>query len=119
MCPPIARLGLLIVRVVAVAAVTVANVAFSVVLLDGAIGSKFVPATLIAVPATPIPGAMLVIVGAPEFCRTVNGSALVEEPAGTLTAINPVVAPAGTETTSVVGLALVTAATVPLNVTVS
>jgi hypothetical protein len=48
----------------------------------------------------------------------VNAVVLDADPAGAVTAIVPLVAPAGTVTTSCVAVALDTAAAVPLNVTV-
>jgi hypothetical protein len=61
----------------------------------------------------------LVIVGEVLAAATVNVIELVADPAGAVTPIVPLVAPAGTVTTSFVGLALDTVAAVPLNVTAS
>jgi len=49
---------------------------------------------------------------------TIKGALLVAEPVGVVTMIGPVVAPTGTVVTSWVAVAEVTAATMPLNVTV-
>ena len=62
--------------------------------------SKLVPVTVTGVPATPIVGVKLVIVGAPLEPVTVNGAVLDAEPEGAVTPIAPVVAPAGTIATS-------------------
>ena len=83
------------------------------------VNSKFVPVIETAVPGVPIVGVKLVIVGAPLVAVTVNGALLEADPDGVVTPIEPVLAPAGTVTTSCVGLAEVTVATVPLRVTVS
>jgi hypothetical protein len=69
------------------------------------------------VPATPVVGEKLVIVGT-FAAATVNDDALVVEPPGAVTPIVPVVADTGTVTTSWVALALDTVADVPLKVTV-
>jgi hypothetical protein len=71
-----------------------------------------------AVPGVPIVGLNPVIVGAPLDVFTVKGAPLCADPAGVLTAIGPVVAPAGTLVTSCVALAEVTVAATPLKVTV-
>lgn len=82
--------------------------------------SKFVPAIVTAVPGVPIVGVKLEIVGPPLApAATVNGLALVAVPFGVVTAIVPVVAPAGTLVTSCVDVAELTVAFVPLTVTVS
>ena len=70
---------------------------------------KFVPVMVTAVPTVPTVGLKLVIVGATDD-PTVNGEALVAVPLGAVTAIDPVVAPAGTVTVSCVVVALVTVA---------
>jgi hypothetical protein len=69
------------------------------------------------VPATPIVGVNPVIVGAPGV-PTTNAVLLVAVPAGEVTLIGPVVAPAGTEVTIRVAVAEVIVAVTPLNVTV-
>ena len=70
------------------------------------------------VPELPIDGVNEVTVGALGGPME-NGWALVTEPAGELTVIAPLVAPAGTEVTISVVDAEVTAAGVPLKETVS
>jgi hypothetical protein len=57
--------------------------------------SKFVPVIVRAVPDVPMVGVKLVIVGSVEVV-TVKGVLLVAEPAGVVTTMGPVVAPAGT-----------------------
>jgi hypothetical protein len=80
-------------------------------------GSKFVPLMVTVVPGAAIVGVKLVIVGAPLVAVTVKALLLVADPAGAVTPIVPVVAPAGTETTRLVAVADVTVAAVPLKVT--
>lgn len=80
--------------------------------------SKFVPVTDSAVPASAIVGVKLVTVGVPLVAVTVNGVDVVAVPNGTVIDIGPVVAPAGTETTSFDVVAEIIEAAVPLNVTV-
>jgi len=79
--------------------------------------SKFVPLIVTAVPAVPIVGVKLVMVGAVD-ALTVKGVLLVAEPVGVVTAINPEVAPDGTLVTISVAVAAVTVAATPLKVTV-
>ena len=55
---------------------------------------KFVPLIVTLVPTGPLAGEKLVIVGA--LAVTVNAVALVAVPPGVVTAMGPVVAPAGT-----------------------
>jgi len=76
-----------------------------------------VPVIVTAVPAVPIVGVKLVMVGAVEVL-TVNGVPLVTEPPGVVTEIVPVVAPDGTLVTIRVGSAEMTVAATPLKVTV-
>src|SRR5205823_4349635 len=59
-----------------------------------------------------------VLVTVSGSARTVNGTALEPEPPGVVTTIVPLVAPAGTVVVICVGVAAVTTAAVPLNVTV-
>src|SRR5690242_20100947 len=103
---------------VAVAEPAAADVVLNVRLFIEAVGSKFVPATLTAVPAEPIVGEKLLIVGAalaPEV--TTKFVVLFAVAAATVTEIGPVVAPAGTVVVSLLAVAAVTLATTPLNVT--
>jgi hypothetical protein len=110
--------GTIVCSAVVVADVTCVGEMFNLRLSSVARVSKFVPLTVRAVPDTAVPGVKLVMVGAVRDA-TVKTVALVAEPAGAVTPIGPVVAPAGTETTSCVSVALEIAAVVPLNVTVS
>ena len=66
------------------------------------------------VPATPLTGLKLVIVGPPLPLVTVNETALVAVPDGAVTLTVPVVAPLGTVATTCVALADVTTAAIPL-----
>jgi hypothetical protein len=79
-------------------------------------GSKFVPLMVTTVPATPIVGENPVMVGADE--ATTNDVPLVAEPLGVVTAMAPVVAPAGTVVTIWFAVDDVTVAAVPLKVSV-
>jgi len=63
------------------------------------LGSKLLPVTVTLVPATPIVGAKLVIVGWPFPAVTVKDVSVVNVPDGVVTAMGPVVAPDGTVTT--------------------
>ena len=83
-----------------------------------AVVSKLVPVMLTGVPAVAIDAEKPVIVGGPVAPVTVNAELLVVEPAGAVTAIGPVVAPAGTVVTIWFAVADVTVAAVPLKVTV-
>jgi hypothetical protein len=73
-----------------------------------------------AVPAVPIVGVKLVMVGAPCDPPEVTRKfvLLVPEPVNVVTPIGPVVAPVGTLATICVAVAEVTVAEAPLNVTV-
>src|SRR5215471_14716764 len=103
----------------AVAAVTSDRVTLIRTLSFAKLWSKFVPVTVTAVPAVPIVGVKLVIVGAPESVATVKLLALVAEPAGAVTVIGPVVAPAGTDVTICEAVAEATVALVPWKLTES
>lgn len=92
----------------------VTGVAFSVTVVCPATGRKLVPVTVTVVPAPPELGLNEVMAGI-----TVNELALAVVAPATVTEIAPLVAPAGTTAISCVALADVTAATVPLNETVS
>lgn len=76
-----------------------------------------VPLIFTVVPATPIVGVKSVIVGDPDS-PTMKELLLEAVPAGEVTAIGPVVAPGGTLVMIFVGVAEVTVAATPLNVTV-
>ena len=79
-----------------------------------------VPVTVICVPGAPIVGVKLVIVGGPVGTPEVRVklSRLVTVFAATVTAIDPVVAVAGTVTVNCVAVAVVTVLIMPLNLTV-
>jgi hypothetical protein len=110
--------GTLVLIVVDVEDVTLVIVPLKRTTLLLALVSKFVPVIAMAVPATPTVGLKLVMVGAPIEPVTVNGAELEAEPAGVVTSITPLVAPAGTVAINVVGLADVIMAAVLLNLTV-
>ena len=61
--------------------------------------SKLVPVMVTEVPARPVVGEKLVMVGV-RFVVTTKGDGLDADPAGDVTATVPVVAPVGTVTTS-------------------
>jgi hypothetical protein len=85
-----------------------------------AVISKLVPVTLMAFPATPLPGLKDVMVGAPDPpLMTVKEVVLLAVPEGLVTLMVPVVAPDGTVATSCVDVADVTVAWVPLKDTES
>jgi hypothetical protein len=77
---------------------------------------KFVPLIWTEVPTGPLVGLNDVIVGAPVVV-TVKFVELVAVPSGLVTAIGPVVAPAGTVAVIFCGLSIVNVAVVPLKVT--
>jgi len=77
--------------------------------------ARFVPAITTVVPAGPIVGEKLVIVGTAAVTEKLP--ALVAAPAGVVTAIGPVVAPGGTVAVIWVDESTVKLAAVPLNVT--
>jgi hypothetical protein len=116
--PEVPPEGTVVERDVAVAELTVAWVMLKSSRLLAAIVSKFVPVTVTAVAGVATVGVKFEMVGAPLEVVTVNGLALVADPAGAVTAIGPVVAPTGTLVTIWVGVDDVTDAAVPLNVTV-
>ena len=78
---------------------------------------KFVPVTVTDVPGGPTLGVNPVIVGTPEE-PTVNTEPLAADPAGEVTPISPVVAPAGTVVTIRLAVEEIIVAVVPLKVTV-
>ena len=79
--PEVAFVGTPVVTVVEVAAMTVASVALNRRRSFNRVVSKCVPVTVTAVPATPMVGVKLEIVGAPAVV-TVNGCGLVADPLG-------------------------------------
>src|SRR5215217_2447120 len=115
--PDVPPVGTLAPMLMAVAVLTCAKVLLKTTRLFAAVASKLVPLMVTAVPAVPMFGVKLVIVGVAEAV-TVNGVLLVARPIGVLTVIEPVVAPAGTLVTICVGVAELTVAVVPLNLTV-
>jgi hypothetical protein len=92
---------------------------FTFTLLLSGVDSKLVPVIVIEFPGATIVGVKLVIVGTPLLAVTVNEVLLVAVPSGDVTAIAPVVAPAGTVATIDVLDAETIEAIVPLKVTVS
>ena len=116
MWPEIADNGTVVPRVVVVAELTTPKFPLNDVLLLPATSSKFVPVIVTALPAVPIVGVKLLMVGA-LFDPTVNEVALTALPAGDVTRIGPVVAPLGTTATNWFGVAVTTAVGTPLKVT--
>ena len=98
MWPDVALAGTVVLTWVFVALVTAACEVLNVT-LSLARMSKLVPLMDTAVPAVPMAGVKLVIVGAPEFAATVKLVVLVADPEGLVTVIGPVVAAAGTVAT--------------------
>src|SRR5215212_8714241 len=115
--PDVPPIGTVAPRLVAVAVLICAKVLLKARRLLPVVVSKLVPLIVTAVPAIAIAGVKPVIVGAAE-ALTVNGVLLVASPNGVLTVIGPVVAPDGTVVTICVGVAELTVAVVPLNLTV-
>src|SRR6266853_21419 len=112
--PVVAPAGTGTVMLVALQLVGVAVVLLNLTVLVPWVAPKFVPVIVTAVPTGPFVGDRLVTLGG---TRTVNVSALLASPP-TVTTTVPVVAPAGTGTTTLVAAQLVGVAVVPLNVTV-
>ena len=110
--------GTLVVIEVDVAETTVGKLAFNITRLFEATVSKLVPEIVIEVDASPRAGLKLVIVGCPLFAVTVKVADDDADPAGEVTLIVPLVAPAGTMTTNSVAVAELTTAVVPLKRTV-
>ena len=113
--PDIALSGMVVDNDVGVPETTGVSDWFSPMRLFNAIVSKCVPVIVTAVDTPPIAGVKLVIVGSPASERTVNADAEFAEPPGEVTLTAPVVAPAGTVTSSCVGVCEFTVAVVPLN----
>jgi len=99
---------------VAVAAVTVAAAPLNVTVLVAGVGLKLVPVMVIFDPTGPIPGLILVTVGAGRNLKT---AVEVADPPAVVTETVPVLAPGGTVTVSAVAVAAMTAARVPLKAT--
>jgi hypothetical protein len=113
---PDVPVGAAAVRLVPLAAVSRASVPLKLTLVFATAVSKFVPEIVTAVSAPPHTGVKPVIVGCFEAAR-VNVLELVPVPPGAVTLIVPVVAPAGTVTTSLLRLTELTVASIPLNLT--
>ena len=110
--PFVAPLGTGTTMLVSLQLVGVADVPLNVTVLEPWVASNPVPAIVTEVPARPLRGDRLVILGTTEKL-----TALLATPA-TVTTTLPVVAAVGTGTTMLVGLQLVGVAAAPLNVTV-
>jgi hypothetical protein len=118
--PGPASTGTVAARLVADAEVTAANAGLNSTSLSSGFGWKFVPVIVTVVPGPPPDGVKPVIVGAIEdkLPETVKEPLLVAEPAGAVTEIGPVVAPAGTVATMCELVDELTNAVTPLKVTV-
>lgn len=103
---------------VLVAELTVAWLLLNSTLLLAGTLSKFLPVIATAVPALPMTGVKLVMIGAPPEAATVKGVLLLAEPVGVVTLISPVMAPVGTLAIICVAVAELTAAVTPLNLMV-
>jgi len=115
--PDPVKVGTALEREVEVAAEALAGVILKRTLFALGVVWKLVPVIVTGVPAVPIVGVKPVIVGAAELL-IVNTLALVAEPPGVDTPIEPVLAPAGTVAIIWVAVDDTTAAVVPLNATV-
>ena len=115
--PDVALAGTDTPRLVAVAVLTCAKALLNATRLLEVVVSKLVPLIVTEVAAVPMFGVKPVIVGAAE-ALTIKLVLLVARPKGVLTVIGPVVAPDGTLVTICVGVAELTVAVVPLNLTV-
>jgi hypothetical protein len=112
--PVVAPDGTGVTMLVADQLVGVAVIPLNVTVLVPLVAPKFVPVIVTEVPAAPVLGLMLVIVGA---ARIVKDTPLLAVPF-TVTMTFPVVAPLGTEAVMAVALQLTGVAVVPLNLTV-
>lgn len=112
--PVVAPFGTGATMLVALQLVGVADVPLKLTLLFPCVAPKFAPAMVTLVPAGPVVGDTLVIVGAGT---TVKLTPLLASP-DTVTTTFPVLAPLGTGTEILVELQLVGVAVAPLNVTV-
>ena len=115
---PDPAIGVVVEMLVAVDEPIVELTILNAALLLAATISKLVPVIATAVPDVAIVGVNPVMVGAPVGDDTTNGSLLMADPAGEVTLIVPVVAPAGTVVTICVAVEEVTVAATPLNTTV-
>jgi hypothetical protein len=112
--PVVAPDGTVATTLVALHVVTAASVPLNLTELLPCVAPKFVPAIVTDAPTPPDVGDRLVMLGVGS---TVKLAPLLGTPP-TVTTMLPVVAPAGTGATMLVALHVVTAAAVPLNVTV-
>ncbi len=113
--PVVAPAGTGTTTLVALHVVGVPAVPLNFTALAPCVVPKFAPLIVTAVPTTPDVGFKLVILGAGIV--TIKLTPLLATPP-TVTTTLPVVAPAGTSTTTLVALQLVAVAAIPLNVTV-
>ncbi len=111
--PVVAPVGTVVMMVVSEALVMVAAVPLNLTVLFARVVSKPVPVMATVVPAEPVVGEKLAMVGI-----TVKSDVDVTVSLFSVTVIGPDVAPEGTVTTSVVLVALLIDAVVPLNLTV-
>jgi hypothetical protein len=94
--PDAVAAGTVVAIVVEVTVLTAAGLTLSRNSSFAKVGSKFVPTRFTIVPATPLDGLKLVIVGTPLLEVTVKGELPVAVPLGLVTEIVPVVAAVGT-----------------------
>jgi hypothetical protein len=113
--PVVASTGTATISVVVVAAVTFAALPLNLTMFSPITVLKFVPVIVMIVPEVPLVGEKPDMVG---IVSTVKSLTEVAVCVPTSTVILPVVAPAGAVTVSVVVVAAVTLALVPLNLTV-
>src|SRR6266852_510133 len=113
--PVVAPAGTSTTTLVALQLVGVAVIPLNVAVLVPCVAPKFAPVIVTDVPISPDDGFKLVMLGAGTV--TVKLTPLLPSPP-TVTTTLPVVAPAGTSTTTLVALQLVAVAATPLNVTV-
>lgn len=112
--PDVAPFGTVATMLVAVADVMVAVTLLNFTVFSETVELKLVPVMVIVAPTPAATGAKEVMV---EGNNTVKSLAEVACPDDVVTEIFPVVAPAGTDTVKVVGVAAVTVVAVPLKVT--
>jgi hypothetical protein len=112
--PVVAPAGTVATMLVALHAVAVAVVPLNLIVLVPCVAPKFVPATVTDAPTAPDVGVRVVMLAVGS---TVKPTPLLSTPLARTTTL-PDVAPAGTGTTILVALHVVTVAVVPLNLTV-
>ena len=113
-CPFVAPIGTIVVKLVVVEERTTASVPLNLIMLSVGFVLKLVPLMVIVAPTAPLLGVKLVMLGEP---RTVNESALVIVTPLVVTDMVPEPAPEGTVTVILVELEAVTTALMPLNAT--